>query len=86
MNRTFSKLGSIVASDWMRGLFVAVATGPLTIIYQSVTAKQFVFDWQSIVAVGVAGGLGYIIKNLSTGAGGQIFTNAAPAEKPKEGK
>ena len=82
MNRKFSKLGSIVGSDWMRGLFIAVATAPLSVIYQTLKMNKLTFDWQEILAVGLMGGIGYLIKNLSTGSNGRFFTNDPPTYYP----
>ncbi len=72
----FTKLGSIKVSDFWRGLIVAILTTPLTIIYQSISAGGLVFDWKAIVTTGLAGGVAYILKNMSTGSGGQLLTNA----------
>ena len=58
-------------------MFVAIATAPLTVIYESVQAGKLSFDWQHVLAVAIAGGLGYVIKNLATGQQGQILTNSA---------
>ncbi len=73
----FTQLGTIKVSDWWRGLIVAVATTPLTIIYQSITAIpiSFVFDWKAILGAALAGGLGYILKNIGTGQKGNLLTN-----------
>lgn len=71
----WTQLGSLKLSDWWRGLIVAIATAPLTIIYQSVIVGSLTFDWKMIVTTALAGGLGYIIKNLATGQQGNILTN-----------
>ncbi len=71
----FTRLGTIKLSDWWRGLIVAVATAPLTIIYQSVSAGTLIFDWKAIVTTALAGGIAYLMKNLATGSGGSILTN-----------
>ena len=73
----FSKLWSIKMSDWQRGLVVAVFTAPLTIIYQSVTTVPItlIFDWKAIIGSAIAGGLGYILKNLTTGSKGNLLTD-----------
>lgn len=73
----WSELWTVKLGDWGRGLVIAVLTTPLTIIYQSLTATPvtFVFDWKAIAGAAVAGGLGYILKNLATGSGGKLLTN-----------
>ncbi len=78
----FSKLGTIKLSDWWRGLIVACITTPLTIIYQSATAGTLIFDWKAIVGAFLAGGTAYLLKNLATGQGGRLLTDAKP-EPPK---
>jgi hypothetical protein len=77
----FSKLGTIKLSDWWRGLIVAIATAPLSIIYESVSAGQLTFNWKVIVTTALAAGIAYIIKNISTGQGGRLLTNASPTIK-----
>jgi hypothetical protein len=73
----FSALFGLHLNDWGRGLLIAILTTPLTIIYESVTATpmQLVFDWKTILGGALAGGIGYVIKNLGTGAGGKLLTN-----------
>ena len=71
----FTALGNIKISDWWRGLIVAIIMVPLTIIYDSVILGGLTFDWKKIVAAAIAGGVAYIIKNLATGANGNLLTN-----------
>ena len=71
----FSKLWSIKLSDWQRGLIVAILTTPFTIVYDSVSTGSLVFDWKKILAAAIAGGVGYILKNLLTGTNGNFLTN-----------
>lgn len=72
----FTKLGLVKLSDFWRGLIVAVATAPLTIIYEAVTKGGFGgIDWSTVGGVAIAGGVGYILKNLATGEGGKILSN-----------
>ncbi len=53
----FTQLGTVKISDWWRGLIVAIATTPLTIIYQSVSAGAFIFDWKAIIGPTMTGGI-----------------------------
>ena len=71
----WSKLGMVKLSDFWRGLIVAIATTPLSIIYESISKGQFVFNWKSILSFAMIGGLGYILKNMGTGEGGKLLTN-----------
>lgn len=50
-------------SDWVRGLIVAVVTGPITIIIDSINSGTLTFNWATIAKVGLAAGLSYIMKN-----------------------
>ena len=52
--------------DFWKGLATAVLTAPATIILQSVETGHFVFDWQTILKVAIAGGIAYLIKNFIT--------------------
>ena len=76
----FTKLWTVKLGDFERGLIVAILTTPFTIIYDSVSTGALVFDWKKILAAAVAGGIGYILKNILTGAGGRILTNAKPPD------
>jgi len=73
----FTDLWTVKLSDWQRGLIVAILTAPLTVIYTSLTATPvtLVFDWKAIVGGAMAGGIAYILKNLSTGSNGKLLTN-----------
>lgn len=50
-------------SDWVRSLIVAVVTGPITIILDSLNAGTLTFEWKKIATVALAAGLSYILKN-----------------------
>ena len=71
----FTKLGTFKLSDWWRGLVIAIATVPLTIIYQSISSGVLTFDWKAIATAAMTGGIAYILKNLSTGVNGNLLTN-----------
>lgn len=77
----FTKLWTIRLSDWQRGLAVAILTTPFTIIYDSASAGGLTFDWKKIVAAALAGGIGYLLKNLLTGQGGNLLTNKVDSPK-----
>ena len=71
----WSKLGTIKLSDWQRGLIVAILTIPLGMIYDTMMAGSFTFDWRAIVRAAIVGGIAYISKNLGTGINGKLLTN-----------
>lgn len=73
----FTNLWTVKLSDAQRAFIVAVLTAPLTIIYDSVTATPMVltFDWKKILGAAIAGGIGYLLKNVLTGANGKLLTN-----------
>lgn len=72
---TFTNLWTIKLSDWQRGLVVAILTTPITVIYDLTTTGVLTFDWKKILAGAIAGGCGYLLKNLLTGQGGSLLTN-----------
>jgi len=85
VERTFSGLGKLTLGDWERGLLLAVIGAVLTVLYESFS-KGLPTDWVKLqpvlltaLGVGVTAGISYILKNLGTGANGQMLTN-----KPKE--
>ena len=71
----FTELWTIKMSDWQRGLVVAACTIPFTIIYDTVMSGALDFDWKKILGGFIAGGLGYILKNFSTGSSGNVLSN-----------
>jgi hypothetical protein len=54
--------------DFLKGLWVAAFTTPVTIIMQSLDNASFTFDWRMIAKVAAAGALSYLIKNFITPA------------------
>lgn len=75
----FTELWRVKLGDFGRGLVIAVFTAPLTIIYASLTADPvtLIFDWKAIIGASLAAGVAYIMKNMATGSGGQMFTNSS---------
>ncbi len=71
----FTNLWTVKMSDWQRALAIAVISGPFGIIYDSVMAWSFTFDWRAIVKAGVVGFFSYVGKNFITGLKGNILTN-----------
>lgn len=60
---TTSKKFNLNLSDWVRGLLVAVITGPITIIIQSLNEGSLTFNWKTIITVGLSAALSYVVKN-----------------------
>ena len=71
----FTKLWTVKMGDWERGLVVAIITVPLTIIMNSAVAGSITFNWKVILAAAIAGGVGYLLKNLVTGENGKLLSN-----------
>jgi hypothetical protein len=63
---TSSGLGKINWRDIIEGLKVAVGLPVLTIIYTSIQAGNFTFDWKLIGLTATGGFISYIIKKLTT--------------------
>jgi hypothetical protein len=72
----FTKLWTVKLSDWQRALVVAVISGPFGIIYDTVMAWSFTFDWKAIVRAAILGFFAYYGKNFVTGINGNILTNS----------
>ena len=77
---TTSKKFNLNLSDWTRGLLVAVITGPVTIIIQSLNEGTLTFNWKTIATVGLSAGLSYILKNWLL-TPNEITIKNAPTEK-----
>ena len=71
----FTKLWTVKLSDWQRAFIIAILAAPLGIIYDWATIANYEFSWQGLIKGAVAGGIGYILKNLFTGSQGNILTN-----------
>ncbi len=71
----FTTLWTVKMSDWQRGLAIAIITGPLGIIYDTVMAESFTFNWRAILRAAIIGFFAYYGKNFITGSGGKILTN-----------
>jgi len=83
MESYFSKLWNVKLGDFGRGLVVAVVAVPLQIVYESVTSVPMVlsFNWKAMGGAALAGGVGYIVKNLMTGVNGKLLSNKEPEKK-----
>ena len=71
----FSKLWRLKLNDFGRALILAILAAPLGLLYDWATQPDFIFTVQALVKGAVAGGAGYLIKNLLTGVNGKILSN-----------
>jgi branched-subunit amino acid transport protein len=72
-----SKLGKLNLKDWLRGLYIAVATPVLGAIIDSLNSGTFSFSWEFLkpfVIAGISAGLLYWLKNLLTNSQDKILT------------
>ncbi len=77
----FSKLGSLKLSDFWKGFILTCITAALTVIQQSWSNGITHIDWGVLATTTGTVAIAYLLKNLGTGAGGQLLTNEPP--KPK---
>jgi len=71
----FTELWTVKMSDWQRAFVIAILTTPVSIVYDTAMTGALTFDWKKILAGAIAGGCGYLLKNLFTGVNGKLFTN-----------
>mgnify|MGYP003342591999 CR=1 FL=1 len=65
--------------DFFKGLFVAVITAVITIMYSTIEAGSLVFDWKAIGTSALTAGLAYIMKNLVTNSNDELFKSEPKA-------
>jgi len=65
---TGSKQFSLNIRDIVKGLVMAVILPVINVIYQSIEAGSFEFDWKRIGLLAAGGFIAYIIKNFLTPA------------------
>lgn len=68
-----SQFFSLNTRDFIKGLFVAVFTAVITMLYTSIQAGDFVFNWKAIGMAALSSGLAYIMKNLLTNSNDEIL-------------
>lgn len=68
-----SSLFSLQTKDFVKGLFIAVLTSVLTIIYTSVSAGHLEFDGKTIATTALTSALAYIMKNFVTNSNDEIL-------------
>jgi hypothetical protein len=62
-----SKFLRLDYKDLAKGLLIAALTPALLVIQQSLSEGSLVLNWDNILAVALAGGLSYLIKNFFSG-------------------
>jgi large-conductance mechanosensitive channel len=65
---TTSRQFSLNLRDIVKGLIMAVILPVVNVIYQSIEAGSFQFDWKRIGLLAAGGFLAYVIKNFLTPA------------------
>ncbi len=78
----FTKLGTFKLGDLWRGFIITVLMAVLTVIYESISKGTLAISWNTVIVAGIGAGISYLLKNLGTGAGGQLLTNAPPKASP----
>lgn len=65
--KKFSKTGQLNLQDWVHGFIVAGLSAGLVALQEALSVGLAQINWNSVAGVAIAGGLGYIIKQLGTG-------------------
>jgi hypothetical protein len=68
---------SLNSKDFIKGLFVAVLTAVITMLYTSIEAGELMLNWKAIGMTAISAALAYITKNLLTNSNGQILKKEA---------
>lgn len=68
-----SQFFSLNTRDFVKGLFVAVFTAVITMLYTSIQAGDLVFNWKAIGMSALSSGLAYVMKNLLTNSNDEIL-------------
>lgn len=68
-----SGIGQLNSRNFLRGLFVAIATAVLTVIKSSIDAGGLKFDWSAIIGVAITSAIGYLLLNMGTNNVGELL-------------
>jgi len=71
MNSSFFSLNLL---DFAKGLFIAVLTSVITLLYTTIETGELTFDWKLIGTTALTSALAYIMKNLLTNSQGKLLT------------
>ena len=70
MNSSFLTLNT---RDFVKGLFIAVITAVITVVYTTIQTGTLSFDWKVISTTELSAYLAYIMKNLFTNSNDQLL-------------
>jgi flagellar biosynthesis protein FliQ len=70
MNSLFLTLNT---RDFVKGLFIAVITAVITVVYTTIQTGTLSFDWKVISTTALSAALAYIMKNLFTNSNDQLL-------------
>jgi hypothetical protein len=70
MNSSFLTLNT---RDFVKGLFIAVITAVITVVYTTIQTGTLSFDWKVISTTALSAALAYIMKNLFTNSNDQLL-------------
>jgi hypothetical protein len=70
MNSNYFSLNLL---DFTKGLFLAVLTSIITLLYTSIQTGELTFDWKLIGTTALTSALAYIMKNLLTNSQGKLL-------------
>lgn len=68
---------SLNSKDFIKGLFIAILTAVITMLYTSIEAGELMINWKSIGMTAISAALAYITKNLLTNSNGDILKKEA---------
>lgn len=68
---------SLNSKDFIKGLFIAVLTAVITMLYTSIEAGELMINWKAIGMTAISAALAYITKNLLTNSNGDILKKEA---------
>jgi uncharacterized membrane protein YvlD (DUF360 family) len=64
---------SLNSKDFIKGLFVAVVSAVIALLYTSLQAGNLVIDWKAIGMAALSAALAYITKNLLTNSSDELL-------------
>ena len=79
-----SSLFNLNTKDFVKGLFVAVFTSVITIVYTSVSAGELEFDWKTISTTALTSALAYIMKNFVTNSNDELLKKDTTSKENAE--
>ena len=79
-----SSLFSLQTKDFVKGLFIAVLTSVITIVYTSVSAGQLEFDWKTIATTALTSALAYVMKNFVTNSNDELLKKETKTKEDAE--